>query len=434
MLSSPAHADDVTLLTAYKTGMNDMAKMAVAYGRKWRYSFNTDKTIFLCWGDDPHPHIPVTFDNEVLHPKKEGKHMGVTLTTDKKLIPEIYQKRIGKGKYPILAGLGLGGSQVRTSPNTLSKIYWAVSIPKMLYGLEVTPIDESSIDLLENSHRDNARLIQNLPDRTPKPAPVMMIGWQSIGAVIAYMKIMFLIRVLCLSPGSLYRKMMMIGIEMYEARGAQRIKTPVCDMMIYVDRYRLNDIVEHCKAAGNWKMIQPLKKKIKTIILKCDNDLMKASCLLYRNLGTLIDSVNYKKLHVWWKCVAYSSHSFKSVSCVVALLCGTQPSGYGVNFGSRRRCLICCDYVTESIEHIIFECSGLQVNRQTLVNELVNSMPLAMRESFMTLNNRAKATFIISGLGSATHIPEWQDIYLKASRLIHMMYRDRAVKYKNLDV
>ena len=61
-------------------------------------------------------------------------------------------------------------------------------------------------------------------------------------------------------------------------------------------------------------------------------------------------------------------------------------------------------------------------------------MPLAMRESFMTLNNRAKATFIISGLGSDTHIPEWQDIYLKASRLIHMMYRDRAVRYKNLDV
>ena len=122
------------------------------------------------------------------------------------------------------------------------------------------------------------------------------------------------------------------------------------------------------------------------------------------------------------------------MSCVVALLCGTQPSGYGVNFGSRRRCLICCDYVTESIEHIIFECSGLQVNRQTLINELVKSMPLAMRESFVTLNNRAKATFIISGLGSATHIPEWQDIYLKASRLIHMMYRDRAVKYKNLDV
>ena len=306
-------------------------------------------------------------------------------------------------------------------------------MPKMLYGLDVTPIDESSIEMLENSHRDNARLIQNLPDRTPKPAPVMMMGWQSIKSVIAYMKIMFLIRVLCLSQSSLYRKLMLIGIETYNERGPQRIPTPVCEMMKYVNQYRLNDTVEQCKASGTWKMVEPLKKKIKSIILKCDEDLMKASCLLYRNLSNFMDCVDYKKLNVWWKCVANSSNAFRSVSCVVALLCGTQPNGYGANFGSRQRCLICCDYVMESMEHIIFECSGLQTKRQTLLCELVTSMPHAMRESFMTMNNKAKVIFIVSGLGSEVYLPEWQDIYLKSSRLIHMIYRERVMKYKNHD-
>ena len=113
-------------------------------------------------------------------------------------------------------------------------------------------------------------------------------------------------------------------------------------------------------------------------------------------------------------CVGYSfqyapSHSFRSVSCVFAILCGTQPNG------SRPRCLICCDYVIESAAHIIFECSGLQINRRTLFNELVTSMPVAMREEFMYMNSRAKLTFILSGLGGSKYVPEWQQCTTKCN-------------------
>ena len=158
---------------------------------------------------------------------------------------------------------------------------------------------------------------------------------------------------------------------------------------------------------------------------------MRASCLLYRNLSTFTDCVQYKTLNVWWKCVAISSNAFRSVSCVIALLCGTQPNGYGVNFGSQQRCQICCDYVTETMEHIIFECTGLQTKRHIVMELLMNSMPHAMRESFMMMNSKAKVVFILSGLGSSNYVPEWQDIYLKASRLIHVMYSERSMKYKS---
>ena len=431
MVSSPAHADDVIALTLHKTGVNDMGEIAVRYGRKWRFSFNYDKTVYMCWGKDNHPEIEIRFGDEVIQPEAESRHMGITLITDKKLGPQICQRRVGKGKYPLLAGLGLGGTHVRTSPNTLSKIYWGVSIPKMLFGLEVTPIDDACIEMLEDSHRDNARLVQNLPIRTPKPAPVMMMGWQSIEAVIAYMKIMFLIRVLCLGADSIYRKLLVIGMETYREKGPQRVHTPVCDMMKYVDRYRLSNKIEECLTSGNWKMAQSLKQVVKGIIQKCDEDLMRASCLLYRNLSTFTDCVQYKTLNVWWKCVAISSNAFRSVSCVIALLCGTQPNGYGVNFGSQQRCQICCDYVTETMEHIIFECTGLQTKRHIVMELLMKSMPHAMRESFMMMNSKAKVVFILSGLGSSNYVPEWQDIYLKASRLIHVMYSERSMKYKS---
>ena len=428
MLSSPAHADDVTVLTSYKTGLNDMLKMSLAYGKKWRYSYNTDKTVYMCWGNDLYPHIQITFEDEILKPEKESKHMGVTLTTEKKSVPSICQKRIGKGKFALLSGFGLGGSSVRTSPNTMSKIYWGVAIPKMLFGIEVTPTDETCLEMLEDNHRYNARLIQNLPTRTPKPASVMLLGWKSLKAYIAYMKITFLIRVLCLEQDSLYRKLLIIGIDQYLDNGPQKIMTPVCDMMNYVIRYRLTDIVASCRAIGTWKMVNPLKKKVKNVILRCDEDEIKASCLLYRNLSCYRDCVQYGKLNVWWKCVKKSSNAFKDVSCVVALLCGTQPSGYGANFGSRRRCNLCCDYSTETLEHILFECTALET-RQASMKIMLDYMPTGMRESFLSMNNQAKAKFILSGLGSETYLYEWQNIYLSASKFIHDLYRERANKY-----
>ena len=429
MLSSPSHADDVSVLTIYKTGLNDMFRISHNYARKWRYSYGIDKTIYMCWGEDSSPDIPIVFGNQVLEPKDECKHMGVTLTTDRRKTIEICQKRIGSGKYALLSGLGLGGAGVRTSPNTLSKIYWGVVVPKMLYGIETTPTDEATLDLLEDNHRQNALMIQNLPTRTPKPAVTALLGWQSLRSFIAYLKVMFLLRVLCLGEESLYKKLMIISIDVFNDKGDKRTLTPVGDMLRYVKQYGLTDMVRKCRISGNWKMVESLKKNVKIIILKCDQNLWKASCLLYRCLGTYNSCVTFKKLNVWWSFVAKTSGAFKCVSSVVALLCGTQPNGYGANFGSRVRCQICGDYAVETFEHIVFDCLGLCEVRNTLLTELLETMPPAMMESFTELNNAQKLVFIISGLGSDVYVKEWQEIYLKASRLIHILFRERASKY-----
>ena len=64
-----------------------------------------------------------------------------------------------------------------------------------------------------------------------------------------------------------------------------------------------------------------------------------------------------------------------------------------------------------------------------LLAGLLDAMPQAMRASFSDLNNEAKLVFILSGIGCDVYIKEWQDIYLKASRLIHCLFRERANRY-----
>ena len=66
------------------------------------------------------------------------------------------------------------------------------------------------------------------------------------------------------------------------------------------------------------------------------------------------------------------------------------------------------------------------------MNELIKVMPQGMRESFAKMNYKAKTVFLLTGLGSEAYIPEWQDVYLKASRMIHVIYSERAKIYKDL--
>ena len=288
--------------------------------------------------------------------------------------------------------------------------------------------------MFEDNHRQNALLIQNLPTRTPKPAALTLLGWQSLRSFIAYLKVMFMLRVLCLSNESIYKKLMVASIDVFQEQGDRRILTPVGDIMQYVKQYGFSDIVHRCRIAGTWKMIDGLKKNVKACILTCDENLWKASCMLYRCLDIYNESVLYKKMNVWWTFVAKNSGAFKCTSSVVALLCGTQPNGLGANFGSRVRCQICSAFAIETFTHTVFECEGIIETRRIHLSELYNVMPAAMRISFCELSNQEKLTFILSGLGCKSYIKDWQDIYLKASVFIHKVYRERARQYTAFDI
>ena len=173
-------------------------------------------------------------------------------------------------------------------------------------------------------------------------------------------------------------------------------------------------------------MVASLKEMVKKRIQIHEEGLWKATCLLYRDLALYSRTVRYKEICIWWKFVSKSSGSFKSASCVVALLCGTQPNGYGVNFGRNQRCKLCDSFETETIQHVVMECNGLNDVRGPLMMRLREAMPQAMRDSFAVLNNTEKLIFLISGLGCDKYDQQWNEIYVRISKLIFELYRNRS--------
>ena len=140
-----------------------------------------------------------------------------------------------------------------------------------------------------------------------------------------------------------------------------------------------------------------------------------------------------RAINLWWTVVCYASGSFKKVSAVVALVCGTQPNGYGTNFGLNPRCQICTSFDEETFEHTIFQCDRLILERQRLVSDLKDSMPRNMWSDFERMSFSHRYKFLVSGLMCNSYMPEWKDIYLKISNLIHGLYRARALAYKQLN-
>ena len=182
-----------------KFGLNNLLKIANDYSFKWRYSFNHSKTVIIIWGQDRNPNQVIHIGPDVLNPSKCVKHMGIKLSYDSRMCMDFCDERIGSANKVLYNGQGLGSSAVPMDTLALSKVYWAVGVPKLTYGLDITPITDPCMDKLEKAQRRHAKYIQGLPDNIPRPAPLATLGRMGIMSYIYMLIIMFMIRTLCLT-------------------------------------------------------------------------------------------------------------------------------------------------------------------------------------------------------------------------------------------
>ena len=89
---------------------------------------------------------------------------------------------------------------------------------------------------------------------------------------------------------------------------------------------------------------------------------------------------------------------------------------------------MCTDYVRDTAQHVLFECSALIAIRDAYISKLKFTMPFAMKREFLNMNNREKMYFILSGL-ECDFCTEWICIYRAIAVFIHEMYRRRKRIY-----
>ena len=125
--------------------MNKLLELAFNHKTKWRYEFNTDKTVAMVWGEDTSPNMNILLGNDEIRVVTSCKHVGVALASKSVDSFNAYQDRVAVGRKIVYSARGIGSERVPVSQLVMSKLYWSVVIPKITYGLEVTPLTEQGI-------------------------------------------------------------------------------------------------------------------------------------------------------------------------------------------------------------------------------------------------------------------------------------------------
>ena len=424
-VSCPAFADDVTPGSLHKYGLNKMLDIAYRYSNKWLYDYSPDKCSYMVWGKDKSPNVPVKMGQYELKRVPSCKHMGVQLCENKNMDDIALSTRIGSCRKSLLAFRGIGSYHVPTSPTTLSKVYNSVCLVKMLYGIEIIPINQSSINELEQAHLKQAKIIQGLPQNIATPAPLAAIGWLSIKANIALSKILFLVRILMLPDRNVYKNIVMFILQSKENEPGQS-NSVILDMWKQAKKYDVWHLIENV-ISGKVTCYQNVKSEMKHIIKEHDYYEWRVSCSMYQNLSFYSDMVHSVNMHTWWVVARKLPHIFKQISCLMAIVMGGQPRGLQRNF-DKSKCKLCSANCKEDPQHIIFNCNELQEVRNTKLLEMYSVMPKSMVNNMLDMTVSQQAMFILSPLRSL-YIPEWNDIYVSIASLIFEIYKCRAMKY-----
>ena len=315
-------------------------------------------------------------------------------------------------------------------PNVLSKLYWSVVIPKMTYGMEIVPITEAGMSELEKVHRNNDRVIQNLPVSTPMPSTLAIVGWLSIDEFICMKK---LANSMHASEQYIYRRIVILLMQQCSLWNSEMRESPVIDMFRVAHRYGMTNLLRHCYLNKEFGAFTARKSLVKRVVWEYEWRRSRASCIMYPRLETYNRIVNDIKMNVWWIFCMYNPEWTTKVSCVMAVLLGTQPRQMQIFPDSTyMTCQLCKACVHESAQHVSFYCSELEAVRRGAWDRVKSTKPKGMVDSLHNPNDIIKR--MLSGLGG-NYIREWDDIYKAFAQYIYSIYKTRAELYmpKNWD-
>ena len=411
--------------------VNHMLSIAYNYSMKWKFEFNLDKSLVMIWGLDKLPGQPILFGDKELKTVDKIKHMGVLLTSYNSAFKDNFKEKIAAGKNCILAARGLGSPNVPVSPRVLSKIYWCISIPRITYGLEVTPVKDnhSIITEMEQAHRQIAKLIQCLPQNISKPACLVTLGWMSMESYVILKKISFLWQVLNLPDEHIYKITALYTIHQCQNRIEYSIKcSPIADAWHYVSRLNLDTKILGESGTGEIASKYARKRLLKRVVWELDYKRWQATKLCYPELELFYECIKNINMHPWWSLATIYPHLVHKIGTIISILMGGQPKGMLCNMNSKL-CKLCSYRARDDVTHLLFECEGLKTIQDTGWATVILLMTEGMRCDMERLTYKEKSTLILSCYGN-TFIPDWTDLYAATLNFVHLIYQKRADMYK----
>ncbi len=186
--SAPTQADDITLLSVTKNGLDALMNICYGYSRRWRFNYSAKKSAVLVFNETDLARerskrswfLGTIAVSEVTVYTHLGVNITKSLSTTQR-VTDICRKL----KSTFFSSTNLGIHEGGFHPITSATIYKSIVLQRALYGSETLQSLTAQQSLtLERSHRFCLKLMQNLPVRSRTDVVLSLIGILPLVAAI----------------------------------------------------------------------------------------------------------------------------------------------------------------------------------------------------------------------------------------------------------
>ena len=158
-----AFADDLILLSPNLKQLQLMLTECERFGLKNGLRFNDTKTQFVISGKCPIPDPTILLNGKLIAPKDELKHLGFSWSINHTKRLTLYKHQTARISELWATTSSLISCDVhKMHPNTIVSIFRSIILPKIMYGLEITPLSRSFMDLLDTQCRCSLKVLLGL--------------------------------------------------------------------------------------------------------------------------------------------------------------------------------------------------------------------------------------------------------------------------------
>ena len=175
--SNPTYADDIAIVSCSKQNLQALLDIANSYSIQWKFKFNVDKCELVVFSPDSYSNNDIKLGDEIITPSDNAVHMKIILSSCNVAIRD---SRTRTAMRDAAAIYSLGSRKAPTPVPVASKLYWAIAIPRMLYGLEILTLSRTTVKSLETVHSSVAKGMQGLPKQSVNCGCLASVGWLSI--------------------------------------------------------------------------------------------------------------------------------------------------------------------------------------------------------------------------------------------------------------
>lgn len=288
--------------------------------------------------------------------------------------------------------VGVHGSN-GINPQTSYKIYQCYVLPRLLYGLEILPMNNNQLQTLKKFHIKNLRNFQSLPTRTALSAVYLLIGALPIEGELHKRQLSFLNSILTCENETI-RSL----IDRQIVMNSDNPTSFFYNISEVLERYKLPDlqsIIDSPQSKESWK--KTVKKAV--------NNYWQKFLLEDTQMRTTLANINKETLgigrtHPVWACIESNVSDLQKGIIKARLLTGTyilQSLKYKYSKGSDSNICKCCNVAIEDLEHFLLFCSALYEQRKPLFAEI--------------------KSFVISKIGPST----WENLFSDSSQLMKLI-------------